>query len=128
MTRVGTKSLKRSLLAASFGILGAGALVLSAQAAGSGSESLVQMQKNANDWVMPTGTYNNWRYSTLDQINAKNAKNMQVAWTMSTGTDRGLEGQPIVIGNMMYYETSYPNYVYAINLDHPDQIAWKYTP
>ncbi|OYV83075.1 MAG: hypothetical protein B7Z64_08915, partial [Acidiphilium sp. 21-68-69] len=68
MTRLGTKSLKRSLLAASFGILGAGALVLSAQAAGSGSESLVQMQKNANDWVMPTGTYNNWRYSTLDQI------------------------------------------------------------
>ncbi len=130
MTRLGTKSLKRSLLAASFGILGAGALVLSAQAATSGSanESLLQMQKNPNDWVMPTGTYNNWRYSTLDQINSKNVKNLQVAWTMSTGTDRGLEGQPIVIGDMMYYETSYPNYVYAVNLNHPDQIAWKYTP
>lgn len=86
------------------------------------------MQKNADDWVMPTGTYDNWRYSTLKQINTKNAKDLQVAWTMSTATLRGLEGQPIVIGNMMYLETSYPNYVYAVDLDHPDQIAWKFQP
>ncbi|WP_252349703.1 methanol/ethanol family PQQ-dependent dehydrogenase [Acidomonas methanolica] len=90
--------------------------------------SLAGMQENGDNWNMPTGTYNNWRHSSLSQINASNVKNLQVAWTMSTGTLRGLEGQPLVIGNMMYYETSYPNYVYAVDLDHPDQIAWKFMP
>jgi len=92
------------------------------------SSSLLSMQKDANQWVIPTGDYANWRYSTLKQINTSNARHMSVAWTMSTGTLRGLEGQPIVVGNMMYLETSYPNYIYAIDLDHPDQIAWKFTP
>lgn len=142
MKRQGTKSLKRSLMTATFGIMGASALVFAAQAdssttssqsttasqSSSAGQSLLQMQKNSDQWVMPTGTYNNWRYSKLAQITATNAKNLQVAWTMSTGTDRGLEGQPIVIGNMMYFETSYPNYVYAVDLDHPDRIAWKYEP
>ncbi|MHB1302221.1 MAG: methanol/ethanol family PQQ-dependent dehydrogenase [Acidiphilium sp.] len=132
--------MKRSLMTATLGILGAGALAFAAQAAQSGTSdtsgsassgagtSLLQLQKNPKDWVIPTGTYNNWRYSTLKQINTKNAKDLQVAWSMSTGTDRGLEGQPIVIGNMMYYETSYPNYVYAIDLNHVDRIAWKFEP
>jgi PQQ-dependent dehydrogenase (methanol/ethanol family) len=134
MARLGGSSLSRSLKFATLGILGAGAFVLGAQAqttnsaSTSNSTSLLTMQKNHDNWVMPTGTYNNWRYSPLKQINTSNAKNLQVAWSMSTGTDRGLEGQPIVIGNMMYYETSYPNFVYAVNLDHPDQIAWKFEP
>ncbi|GBR73818.1 methanol/ethanol family PQQ-dependent dehydrogenase [Acidiphilium acidophilum] len=131
MERLKRKSLSRSLKVTTLGLFGASALMLSAHAqsnAPSSNASLVSMQKNANDWVMPTGTYNNWRYSPLKQINTSNAKNLQVAWSMSTGTDRGLEGQPIVIGNMMYFETSYPNYVYAIDLNHPDQIAWKYSP
>ncbi|MCF3948885.1 methanol/ethanol family PQQ-dependent dehydrogenase [Acidiphilium iwatense] len=131
MKKLGRTSLSRSLLIATLGVLGAGAFVLGAHAqssSASASESLLTMQKNANDWVMPTGTYNNWRYSTLKQIDTSNAKDLQVAWSMSTGTDRGLEGQPIVIGNMMYYQTSYPNYVYAIDLNHTGRIAWKFEP
>ncbi|WP_286703718.1 PQQ-binding-like beta-propeller repeat protein [Acidiphilium sp. 37-64-53] len=128
MARLGGSSLSRSLRLATLGVIGAGAFVLGAQAQTPASTSLTSMQKNPDNWVMPTGTYNNWRYSPLKQINTNNVKNMQVAWSMSTGTDRGLEGQPIVIGNMMYYETSYPNYVYAIDLNHPDQIAWKFEP
>ena len=47
---------------------------------------------------------------------------------MSTGTLRGQEGQPLVVGNMMYFESSYPNFVYAINLDNIGQIVWKFAP
>ncbi|MDD2876666.1 MAG: methanol/ethanol family PQQ-dependent dehydrogenase [Acidiphilium sp.] len=90
--------------------------------------SLQAMSKNPDQWVMPTGTYNNWRYSPLKQINTSNAKNLEAAWTMSAGTDRGLEGQPIVVGNMMYFETSYPNNIFAINLNHTGRIAWKFDP
>ena len=130
-----------SLKVTALSLFGAGVLALGAQAqstmsssstgmstTGSSAASLDTMSRDANQWVLPSGNYANWRYSRLAQINTSNAKNLQVAWTMSTGTNRGLEGQPLVVGNMMYYETSYPNYVYAIDLDHVDQIAWQFTP
>jgi len=129
MRKVRRKSCRHVLGAVSFALAGIGTVVstVHAQAADS-KQSLIEMQKDPNQWVIPTGTYDNWRYSALKQINSDNVKNLQVAWTMSTGTLRGLEGQPLVIGNTMYYETSYPNYVYAIDLDHPDQIKWKFMP
>ncbi len=93
------------------------------------AQSLGEMSQNPDNWVMPSGDYANWRYSTLDQINASNAKDLQPAWTMSTGTLRGHEGQPLVIGDMMYYETPYPNHVYAVDLSDPDhKVAWEFTP
>jgi glucose dehydrogenase len=51
---------------------------------------------------MPLGNYASQRYSALDQINASNVKNLQVAWTFSTGVLRGHEGGPLVIGDVMY--------------------------
>jgi PQQ-dependent dehydrogenase (methanol/ethanol family) len=77
---------------------------------------------------LPLGSYAGIRHSTLTQINTKNADKLHVAWTMSTGTLRGQEGQPLVVGNMMYFESSYPNFVYAINLDNVGQIVWKFAP
>jgi len=86
------------------------------------------MAKDPHQWVMPSGNYANWRYSELNQITTHNVNKLQVAWTMSTATNRGLEGQPIVIGKMMYFETAYPNHVFAINLDDTSKIAWQFTP
>ena len=98
----------RWLAAATIGMFGAGAFIAGAEAqpqnAAAGGELLSQMAQNPDGWVMPSGNYANWRYSKLDRINASNAKDLQVAWTMATGTDRGLEGQPLVIGDMMYVE------------------------
>jgi PQQ-dependent dehydrogenase (methanol/ethanol family) len=91
-------------------------------------EALEKDAKDPNQWVLPLGSYAGIRHSTLTQINAKNAEKLHVAWTMSTGTLRGQEGQPLVVGNMMYFESSYPNFVYAINLDNVGQIVWKFAP
>ena len=90
--------------------------------------SLDHMSQNPQQWVMPLGSYSGIRHSKLDQINVHNAKDLRVAWTMSTGTLRGQEGQPLVIGDMMYFESSYPNYVYAINLNNIGRIVWKFSP
>jgi len=80
-----------------------------------------------SNWASQAGDYSNHRHSTLDQINASNVGNLQVAWTMSTGVLRGHEGSPLVIGNTMYIHTPFPNNVYAINLS--DQTyKWKYEP
>ena len=82
----------------------------------------------AADWTTPLGSYSAIRHSSLKQINTENASKLRLAWSMSTGTLRGQEGQPLVVGNMMYFESSYPNYVYAVDLDNVGKIVWKFAP
>ncbi len=92
-----------------------------------GNDELLKMQTDPNQWVMWGGNYAGNRYSELDQINVKNASELQVAWTMSTGVLRGHEGGPLVIGETMYLHTPFPNKVFAVNL--ADQsIIWSYEP
>lgn len=93
-----------------------------------GEDALQKDSENPDQWVIPLGNYAGTRHSKLKQITAKNARKLEVAWTMSTGTLRGQEGQPLVVGDMMYFESSYPNFVYAIHLDNVGQIAWKFAP
>src|SRR5580692_3337194 len=69
---------------------------------------------NPSDWASQAGDYANHRHSSLDQINANNVGGLQVAWTLSTGVLRGHEGSPLVIGNMMYIHTPFPNNVFAV--------------
>jgi PQQ-dependent dehydrogenase (methanol/ethanol family) len=92
------------------------------------SEELVKMSQNPKDWVMPAGDYANTRYSKLNQINASNVGKLQVAWTFSTGVLRGHEGGPLIIGNMMYVHTPFPNKVYALDLSQENKIVWRYEP
>jgi len=81
-----------------------------------------------NNWAMPALNNSATRYSTLKQINTGNVGKLQVAWTFSTGVLRGHEGAPLVIGNMMYVHTPFPNNVFALDLDHDAKIVWKYEP
>ena len=100
-----------------------------AQGSSEAQTALTAMAGNAANWVMPNGDYANTRYSELAQINKDNVKNLQVAWTFSTGVLRGHEGGPLVIGNMMYVHTPFPNIVYAIDLNDPGKrVVWKYEP
>jgi len=79
-------------------------------------------------WAMPAKNYANTRYSGLDQINSSNVKNLKVAWTFSTGVQRGQEAAPIVVGTTMYIVTPYPNIVYALDLTNHGAMKWKYEP
>ena len=92
------------------------------------AEDLTAMMKNPKDWVTPLGNYSSQRYSTLTQINTTTAKNLHPVWTFSTGVLRGHEGGPLVIGNMMYLSTPFPNTVFALDLNQNGRIVWKYEP
>ncbi|PSC05338.1 PQQ-dependent dehydrogenase, methanol/ethanol family [Alsobacter soli] len=94
----------------------------------SANDELIKMSQNPKDWVMPTGDYANHRFSQLKQITAENVGKLQVAWMFSTGVLRGHEGGPLVIGDMMYVHTPFPNIVYALNLKDDNKIVWKYEP
>jgi lanthanide-dependent methanol dehydrogenase len=79
------------------------------------------------NWASQAGDNANHRHSELKQITGDNVNKLQVAWTISTGVLRGHEGSPLVIGDMMYIHTPFPNNVYAVSLK--DQtFRWKYEP
>jgi len=82
----------------------------------------------------PAAAQNNWtgfgqdpgatKFSTLNQINADNVKNLEVAWTFHTGDDSGFfESGLLVIDGVMYFTA--PNGVYALDAATGKQI-WKY--
>jgi PQQ-dependent dehydrogenase (methanol/ethanol family) len=92
------------------------------------NEDLIKLEKDAKQWVSPTGNYANQRYSELSQINKDNVGKLQVAWTMSTGVLRGHEGNPLVVGDVMYVHTPFPNKVMALDLNNDGAIIWTYEP
>ncbi|TIP40882.1 MAG: PQQ-dependent dehydrogenase, methanol/ethanol family, partial [Mesorhizobium sp.] len=80
-------------------------------------------------WTMPAKNYASTRYSELAEINEGNVKNLQVAFTFSTGVNKGQEAAPLVVGNTMYIVTPFPNIVYALDLSKPGApMKWKYEP
>jgi PQQ-dependent dehydrogenase (methanol/ethanol family) len=102
-------------------------LALAISPAFAADSDTAQLSKDPKNWAMQSGDLSNQRYSELKQINSKNARNLQVAWTFSTGVLRGHEGGPLVIGDTMYLHSPFPNKVFALSLE--DQaIRWKYEP
>jgi len=106
----------------SFGLFASAAV--NAQTGG----DLLKMQQDPANVVMPTGNYANHRYSALSQITPANVGKLQAAWTFSTGVLRGHEGQPLVIGDVMYLHAPFPNTVFALDLNNEGRILWKYEP
>ncbi|WP_020176069.1 lanthanide-dependent methanol dehydrogenase XoxF5 [Methyloferula stellata] len=92
------------------------------------NEDLIKLSQNPKDWVMPAGDYASQRYTTLKQITPENVKHLTPAWTFSTGVLRGHEGGPLVLGDVMYVHTPFPNIVYALDLNNEGRILWKYEP
>src|SRR5438045_6381328 len=79
-------------------------------------------------WTMPAKNFENTRYSGLDQIKLDNAKDLRVAWTFSTGVNKGQEAAPLVVGDTMYVVTPFPNILYALDLNKKGEMKWKYEP
>jgi PQQ-dependent dehydrogenase (methanol/ethanol family) len=83
----------------------------------------------AGDWPMPARDYASTRYSPLEEINASNASRLQLAFSFSTGIEKGHEAAPIIVGDTMYVVTPYPNHVFAFDLTKPGaNVKWKLDP
>ena len=89
----------------------------------------VDLPADDGQWVRPAKDYASTRFSALTEINASNARNLRPIATFSTGTLRGHEAAPIVVGATMYIITPFPNYVYALDLSKPGlPVKWMYNP
>ena len=95
----------------------AGLVLVVTSAVAYANPELLRLQTDDKQWVMPGKDYSATRFSTLNQITKDNVKNLRPAWTFSTGTLRGHEGAPLVVGSTMYVHTSFPNNVFALVLN-----------
>src|SRR5258706_2153705 len=81
------------------------------------------------DWPMPAHDFAATRFSPLDEIKPSNAAQLQLAFSFSTGVDKGHEAAPIVVDDTMYVVTPFPNYVFAFDLTQPGAtLKWKFDP
>ncbi|PWB78929.1 MAG: PQQ-dependent dehydrogenase, methanol/ethanol family, partial [Methylocystaceae bacterium] len=115
--------MQKLLLSTSVGIL-----ALFGAGVANAADELLELQKNPKQWVSPTGDYANLRYSKLKQITTENVGKLAPAWSFSTGVLRGHEGAPLIIGDVLYLHTPFPNIVYALDLNNEGKILWKYEP
>ncbi len=61
---------------------------------------------NDRDWGIYRGDQRSNQYSSLDQINASNVANLEVAWTYRTGDatrNSSIQSNPIVIDGVLYF-------------------------
>ena len=56
----------------------------------------------AQDWSVPGGSAENRHYSSLQQINRNNVKQLKVAWSFDTGEQGGLQTSPLVVAGVLY--------------------------
>jgi lanthanide-dependent methanol dehydrogenase len=88
-----------------------------------------KLEPDDGQWIRPAKDFASTRFSSLDQINSKNVKDLKVAFTFSTGQERGHEAAPLVVNNTMYIVTPWPNVLYALDLTKPGApVKWVYQP
>ena len=81
------------------------------------------------NWTMPAKDYAATRFSGLSEITPANVGKLQVSLTFSTGTTEGFEAPPLVVNNVMYVVTPWPNNLFALDLTKPGAPAkWEYKP
>lgn len=81
---------------------------------------------DASDWTMYGRTYDEQRFSPLNQINEQNVAKLGLAWSRELGTARGLEATPLVV-NGVIYTTGEWSVVYALDA-RTGAVLWTYDP
>jgi quinohemoprotein ethanol dehydrogenase len=87
---------------------------------------LVAAKENNYDWLSYGKNYSEDRYSSLNQINLSNVKDLGLAWSIDLGTMRGIEATPIVVDGIMYFTGPW-SVVYAVDT-RKQEIIWMYDP
>ena len=89
-------------------LLAVGAFAPAASMAADVTEArIVAADKEPGNWLSYGRTYDEQRYSPLNQISDANVSGLAPAWSLDTGTVRGLEATPIVVDGIMYASLSW---------------------
>ncbi len=77
-------------------------------------------------WLTYGRTYEEQRFSPLDQINQATVSGLGVAWTKELNTPHKVEATPLIVDGVMYFSTPW-NITYALDAVTGDEI-WTYDP
>jgi quinohemoprotein ethanol dehydrogenase len=103
-------------------------LCASGLAAGVNGETMRQADAAANvgDWQSYSRTWDEQRFSPLDQINDRNVQQLGLAWYDDLETMRGVQASPLVIDGVLYNVSIY-NVVTAYD-GKTGRKLWTYDP
>src|SRR5215470_10055984 len=90
------------------------------------SKSLLTAGDNRAEWLTHGRTYDEQRFSPLEQINTNNVKNLGLAWFGDLDTARGQEATPLVIDGTIYITTAWSE-VKAYDAVS-GKLRWEYDP
>src|SRR5438552_8042254 len=89
----------------------------------------VASAEQKGEWTSTGRTPDLQRFSPLDQIKPSNVAGLVPTWSFSTGALRGHEGNPLVINNVMYVHSAFPNTVYPLDLPKAGApMQWMHVP
>jgi quinohemoprotein ethanol dehydrogenase len=87
---------------------------------------LVAANNDASNWLSHGRTYDEQRFSPLEEINRENVGELGLAWYFDVPTQRGMEATPIVVDGRMYVTGSW-SIVYALDAATGEEL-WRYDP
>jgi quinohemoprotein ethanol dehydrogenase len=85
-----------------------------------------QAETEPNNWLAYGRTYEEQRFSPLDQINRETVSRLGLAWRVDMQSTRGLEATPIVVDGVMFVSSEWSK-VYAFDAKTGEEI-WFYDP
>jgi len=100
-----------------------------------GLVSLLALPGRSQEWPHYGGDAGGSKYSTLDQINKRNVKDLKVAWTFDTGelsagkeypTRSAFEATPIVVDGVLYLTSPFAH-LFALDPETGKQL-WDFDP
>ncbi len=87
---------------------------------------LLAADDDPDNWLSHGRTYDEQRYSPLEDINDGNVKDLSLAWAVEFDTNRGQEATPIVVDGVMYLTTAWSK-VMAVDAA-TGKVLWKFDP
>ena len=89
-------------------------------------QRLVNASEEPEVWLSYGRTYDEQRYSPLEQINKDTIDQVGLAWFADVTTSRGQEATPIVVDGALYVSTSWSN-VWAFDV-RTGELLWEFDP
>ena len=96
------------------------------RAAPIGNAELRNSDKDKGNWLMYGRTYDDHRFSPLNQINEQSIGKLGLAWSHEFGSTRGLEATSLVKDGVLYTTGNW-SVVYAMDAKTGD-VRWTYDP
>ncbi|WP_439484932.1 PQQ-dependent dehydrogenase, methanol/ethanol family [Blastomonas fulva] len=90
------------------------------------AERIINADAEPGNWMAYGRSYDEQRFSPLDQINDSNAEQLGLAWHVDLDTARGQEATPIVVDGVMYVTTAWSK-VMALNAA-TGAVLWRFDP